>query len=70
MTKAEVEQRFYNLDEVAKILGIKVRTARKYVTNGTLKGVKLFSQYRWYVPVEEIDRFLLKESVTGDDNKN
>ena len=33
-------ERYYNLNEVAVLLGIKVRTAREWVHNGKIHAVK------------------------------
>lgn len=50
-------EKYYNLKEVAELLGITERTARSYVaTKGIMKGVKLAGTRRWAVPESEIIR--------------
>lgn len=49
-------ERYYNLNEVAVLLGIKVRTAREWVHNGKLHAVKYPNGRPWYVPESEITR--------------
>ncbi len=40
------EQGFYSVDEVAKRLGLHVRTVRSYVRSGRLRAVRIGKQYR------------------------
>ena len=46
----------YNLIQVAEKLGVKVRTVRKWVNDGTLKAKKLEGSNRWVVLESEIRR--------------
>ncbi len=48
---------YYNLKEVAEMLGVKVRTVRKYITLGRLNSIKLPTNAR-AVSEEEVRRFL------------
>lgn len=54
--KQEGLERYYNLNEAAVLLGIKVRTAREWVHNGKMKAVKYPNGRPWYVPESEIIR--------------
>ena len=49
-------ERYYNLNEAAVLLGIKIRTAREWVHNGNMKAVKYANSKSWYVPESEIRR--------------
>lgn len=49
-------KRCYNLNQVADLLGIKVRTVREWVRTGKIHGIKLAGSRRWAVPEEEIER--------------
>lgn len=51
------EERMYSLEEVAKRLGVQVRTVRSFVRAGKLKAVRIGKQYR--VAREDL------ESITG-----
>lgn len=46
----------YSLKDAAKMLGIKVRTARQWVHDGKLKAAKYPGMRRWYVTEEEVRR--------------
>ncbi len=46
----------YNLIQTAELLGIKVRTARKWIEDGTLKAKKIAGTNRWIVMESEIKR--------------
>lgn len=50
----------YNLKDVARILGITVRTARQWVHNGTIKAKKYtvagVNGRCWYVSESELER--------------
>jgi excisionase family DNA binding protein len=54
------ETRFYSLDQVAKRLGLHVRTVRAYVRAGRLRAIRIGKQYR--VSREEL------EAVVGASN--
>lgn len=54
------ETHFYSLDQVAKRLGLHVRTVRAYVRAGRLKAIRIGKQYR--VAREEL------EAVVGASN--
>ena len=44
----------YRITEVAKILGFKERTVRRWIVDGKIKAVKIMSE--WRIPEEEIER--------------
>lgn len=56
----------YTLRQVAKILGMKVRTVRNYVMFGKIKAVKNETGYRWLVSEEEVERMKSEK----DEDKN
>lgn len=62
----EMNRKFYNLDDVAQVLGLKVRTVRAWVVKGKIKGHKLASSNRWYVSSEELNR-IIDEAMRDDD---
>jgi len=49
-------ERGYNLREVADALGIKVRTARRWVQIGKIKAKKIPGTKRWLILESEIKR--------------
>lgn len=49
-------ERYYNLNETATLLGIKVRTVREWVHTGKIQAVKYPNSRPWYVPESEIAR--------------
>ena len=57
----KLEQEFYNLDEVAKVLGVKVRTVREWVIRGKIKGRKLPPSRRWFVTAKEMERIVSEQ---------
>ena len=46
----------YNLNEVANLLGIRVRTVRQWVKEGKIKASKITGTNRWIVLESEIKR--------------
>lgn len=46
----------YNLRQAAEALGIKVRTARRWVSIGKIKGKKIPGTKRWLILESEIKR--------------
>lgn len=52
----EEMERCYNLNQVADLLGIKVRTVREWVKNGKIRANKLAGSTRWAVSESEIAR--------------
>lgn len=46
----------YNTIEAAELLGIKYRTIRKYLKDGTVKGRKIEGTRRWVIMESEIKR--------------
>lgn len=49
-------ERGYNLNEVASMLGLKVRTVRQWVNSGKIKAQKITGSNRWLVLESEIKR--------------
>ena len=49
-------ERGYNLNEVAELLGLKVRTVRQWVKDGKVKATKIAGSRRWIVTESEIRR--------------
>jgi len=49
-------EKYYNLNEVASLLGITARTARAWVHNGKMKAVKYPNGKTWHVPESELTR--------------
>lgn len=49
-------ERCYNLNEVSKLLGVKVRTLRWWISTGKLNARKITGTNRWIVTQEEIER--------------
>lgn len=49
-------EKCYNLNEVAELLGIKVRTARSWVISGKIIGRKITGTNRWIVSESELLR--------------
>ena len=48
----------YNLNEVAELLGIKVRTVRQWIKDGKINANKIAGTRRWVVRESEIKRLL------------
>jgi hypothetical protein len=49
-------EKCYNLNEVADILSVKVRTIRKWVNEGIINGRKIAGTNRWIVTETELAR--------------
>lgn len=49
-------EKYYNLNQTAELLGIKVRTVREWVRKGQIKANKLTGTRRWAVSETEIVR--------------
>lgn len=49
-------ERGYNLNEVAELLGLKIRTVRQWVKDGKVKATKIADSRRWIVTESEIRR--------------
>lgn len=46
----------YNLAETSRLMGVKVRTLRKWIHDGKLKAIKYGDGRRWYISANEIQR--------------
>jgi len=46
----------YNLIQVAELLGVKIRTVRKWVSTGVIKATKIKGTNRWVVLESEVRR--------------
>ena len=53
-------EKYYNLNETAEILGVKVRTLREWLKDGSLKAHKYEGKKKWYVPQSEVERLQSK----------
>lgn len=49
-------EKAYNLNEVARLLGVTVRTVRQWVRTGVIKADKIQGTRRWIVMESEIKR--------------
>lgn len=49
-------ERWYTLNDTAKLLGIKVRTVRQWIRDGKLNAAKYPNSRFWYVTSTEIQR--------------
>lgn len=54
-------EKYYNLNETAEILGVKVSTLRLWIKDNSLKAQKYDNKKRWYISQSEIERFQGKE---------
>ena len=53
-------KKHYSLVETAEILGVKVRTQREWLKDGSLKAQKYDGKKKWYVSQSEIERLQSK----------
>lgn len=53
-------EKYYNLNETAEILGVKVRTLREWLKDGSLKAQKYDGKKKWYVSQSEVERLQCK----------
>ena len=53
-------EKHYDLVETAEILGVKVRTLRKWLKDGFLVAHRYEGKKKWYVSQSEIDRLQCK----------
>ena len=49
-------EQMYNIVQTSKLLGIKVRTVRDWISKGKLKAQKYECSNRWYISESEINR--------------
>ena len=63
MKKEVLMEKGYNTIEAVALLGIKYRTMRKYLKDGTVKGKKIAGTRRWVIMESEIKR------LRGEDEK-
>jgi predicted site-specific integrase-resolvase len=56
--RLQLEQKYYNLNDTAQLLGLKVRTARNWVVNGKIAAVKQSGTNHWAVPETSILEFV------------
>lgn len=49
--------------QVAKLLGIKVRTIREWIKKNKIKAVKIGNDRTWYIPKEEVYRKEVRENA-------
>ena len=53
-------EKHYSLVETAEILGVKVRTLREWLKDGSLKAQKYDGKKKWYIAQSEIERLQSK----------
>lgn len=53
-------EKYYSLNETADILGVKVRTLREWLKDGSLKAQKYDGKKKWYVSQSEVERLQSK----------
>lgn len=51
-----MDEKFYNIVNTAKLLGIKARTVRQWIKDGKIKAIKYEVSNRWFIPESEIIR--------------
>jgi len=61
------DERFYNIQEVAKILNVSDGAVRKWLKAGALKGIKLGRI--WRIRESDFDKFLKERESTGEKEK-
>lgn len=49
-------EKAYNVVQASELLGIKTRTVRSWIHNGTIKAQKLTGTRRWIILESEIER--------------
>ncbi len=55
----------YNTFQTAELLGIKVRTVRKYLHDGTIHAEKIPGTNRWVITESEIKRLRGEDNAKG-----
>lgn len=61
------DERFYSIEEVAKILNVSDGAVRKWLKAGALKGIKLGRI--WRIRESDFDKFLKERESTGEKEK-
>lgn len=61
------DERFYSIEEVAKILNVSDGAVRKWLKAGALKGIKLGRI--WRIRESDFDKFLRERESTGEKEK-
>ena len=61
-------EKAYNLNETAKLLGMKVSTLRSWVRENKLEATKIVGTNRWIVKESEIKRLRGEEQAYGHNN--
>lgn len=62
------DERFYSIEDIAKILNVSDGAVRKWLKAGALKGIKLGRI--WRIREGDLDRFLReRENPTGENRK-
>ena len=56
-----MEKQYYKMEELAKLLNVKVRTTREWAKLGKIKAKKIPGTKAWIIPVEEVERLLKTE---------
>lgn len=58
-------EKYYSLTETAEITGVKVRTLREWLKDGSLSAFRYHGKKKLYVPQSEIDRLQSKMTEIG-----
>ena len=56
----------YNLNEVANILGVKVRTIRYWIKTKKIDAHKIYGTNRWVIMESEVERMVNGEQLEND----
>lgn len=56
----------YNVIQASELLGVKSRTIREWIYNGTIKAQKLAGTRRWIIMESEIKRMQNNENTTTE----
>ncbi len=61
------DERFYSIEDIAKILNVSDGAVRKWLKAGALKGIKLGRI--WRIRESDFDKFLKERESTGEKEK-
>ena len=61
-------ERYYSIQQVAPMLGIKVRTVRDWISKGKLHAIKMHGGRKWAIAETEILR--IQGVVESNENKD
>ncbi len=58
-----MEERYYKMEELAKLLNVKVRTTREWAKLGKIKAVRIPGTKAYRISAEEVKRLLEENEV-------